>query len=943
MAQDIGHKLSDRLAVGRTSSQDTGVDQRADIIVATASLEVGFNDPTVGAVIQHKAPRDIAQYLQRKGRAGRLRKTRPWTVVVLSDYGRDRIAYQNYHTLFDPLLPPRFLPVRNRNVLRMQAVYAAIDFLRQRVNAPGSVWTALSGPASHDATRTLQRELIPALAGVLRDPAQADALQRHLADALQVDSDELEAVLWGYPRPLMLAALPTALRRLVSDWRGLDGPGTDLAVRDNPLPDFVPGSLFSDLNLPEVVIDAPPQTRKGQPERYGMPMLQAIRQFAPGRVSRRFGIIHRRVRHWLSVPTSGEPSIALDLDSLGTFVPLGHFDLRQDDGSVIAIPVVQPRTFTVVTPPPEISDSSNAQLVWRTQVVPPDEALDLTLARDGGSVGAIAALRVYTHQNLNPVEIRRFATASQARLRFRDGRDFPLAVRFVRNQISTALGFSLLVDGLCFRLQTPDALWSDSAGYDSPKWRALRIQRYRDDVARGVALHDIDNDFLRIRLGEVFLAAACNLAHRNGVPLREAVAAIASDDSLVELNAVLDATLQSAMTDGATHGSRQERLRTEMHATLSMPLVRQELHAVATVLWDPINTSWESWLRRVHRDTMSAAIAQAVMDLCPGVDDSQVLVDTDPGPRVAHPGQVPDDEVWITETTVGGAGIVEQFVARYASDPRRFAALLDRALGTSEWEQIDGQLVRLASALEDGTHAGLTDAVIRFREAPRSDEAALAFAEIRHALAVQGFRLHHSFVSSLANRLLRPGSTSAADAFVSWSLREWTSIEQGLGIELDLATVGSMLAMTGKAEAVLGSLQPDPTADVRTWRTSVVTGLLWPRGSTLRSGDLSNWNPFRVSPVVERWLVTDRLDQTRLRVSLSDPNWKALVLAALGQAGTVTATAPHGRPELASRLCAFLAGQAVESDYLLVFARIRAVRFEDTGVEIDAEVAEATA
>ena len=93
------------LRVGRTSSQDAGVDRNANLIVATASLEVGFNDPRVGLVLQHKAPRDAASFIQRRGRAGRLRSTRPWTVVALSDYGRDRLAYQAYDTLFSPELP----------------------------------------------------------------------------------------------------------------------------------------------------------------------------------------------------------------------------------------------------------------------------------------------------------------------------------------------------------------------------------------------------------------------------------------------------------------------------------------------------------------------------------------------------------------------------------------------------------------------------------------------------------------------------------------------------------------------------------------------------------------------------------------------------------------------------------------------------------------------
>ena len=67
--QDLQQGLRHRLAIKRVSSQDRGVDSSADVIVATAVLEVGFDDPTVGAVVQHKAPRGMAGFLQRKGRA----------------------------------------------------------------------------------------------------------------------------------------------------------------------------------------------------------------------------------------------------------------------------------------------------------------------------------------------------------------------------------------------------------------------------------------------------------------------------------------------------------------------------------------------------------------------------------------------------------------------------------------------------------------------------------------------------------------------------------------------------------------------------------------------------------------------------------------------------------------------------------------------------------
>ena len=135
LCEEIGHSLSNNtlLTITRTSSQDIGVAGNSDIIVATASLEVGFNDPNVNVVLQHKAPRDAAQFLQRKGRAGRQTEMRPWTVVVLSDYGRDRLAWQSYDLLFNPELPPRELPVSNRYVLRMQAVFAFQDWIADQL------------------------------------------------------------------------------------------------------------------------------------------------------------------------------------------------------------------------------------------------------------------------------------------------------------------------------------------------------------------------------------------------------------------------------------------------------------------------------------------------------------------------------------------------------------------------------------------------------------------------------------------------------------------------------------------------------------------------------------------------------------------------------------------------------------------------------------------
>ena len=163
-AVEIGHSLqpSDRKTVGRVMSMDPGVGNNLDIIVATASLEVGFNDPHVGGVIQHKAPRDVAQFLQRKGRAGRSRRMRPWTVVVLSDYGRDRIAYQGYDLLFDPEVADRarcqsaiaMSSGSRRFTRRLTILSLGLGSARR-----GSVWTNLYAPGNTPNQRERQANL----------------------------------------------------------------------------------------------------------------------------------------------------------------------------------------------------------------------------------------------------------------------------------------------------------------------------------------------------------------------------------------------------------------------------------------------------------------------------------------------------------------------------------------------------------------------------------------------------------------------------------------------------------------------------------------------------------------------------------------------------------------------------------------------------------------
>ena len=324
---DIGHSLQpqDRKSVGRVMSMDPGVGNNLDIIVATASLEVGFNDPRVGAVIQHKAPRDVAQFLQRKGRAGRSRTMRPWTVAVLSDYGRDRLAYQGYDLLFDPELPLPTLPVGNRYVMRIQAVYATLDYLSQALGSSrqGSVWLDLSTSTDSNYQRARQTALAGFDPAHPDDPSRAGSLYRLSRLGPEGRRRRGRATTLG---PSPAADDPGPADGACAGLRAIGAPGGRpgriIQVFNSPLPEFAPANLFSDLNLPEVNIVLP-QPGSATPDEVAMPIAQALREFAPGRVSRRYGISHAFERHWMcpALDQNREQAVPLEpfarLDRLG--------------------------------------------------------------------------------------------------------------------------------------------------------------------------------------------------------------------------------------------------------------------------------------------------------------------------------------------------------------------------------------------------------------------------------------------------------------------------------------------------------------------------------------------------------------------------------------------------------------------------------------------------
>lgn len=956
MAEEIGHSLTDRKRIGRTSSQDPGVARGLDLIVATASLEVGFNDPGVGCVIQHKAPRDPAQFLQRKGRAGRPRGMRPWTVVVLSDYGRDRLAYQGYEYLFDPELRPRNLPFASRYIQRMQATYSLMDFLAQELGPAlreGSAWTALAGPITKqkpwpEAISARQRALVGLLARLVEDQQGLADFTEHLTKALQLSMHDLQPLLWQYPRPVLTTVIPTALRRVSSNWRYLNETESDFAIRNNPLPEFIPASLFSDLNLPEVKIALPPTRGGGSSQIQLMGIEQGLRTFAPGRVSKRFGVEHSSIRHWVANEDAGRTETSIEVADFYDAELVGTWLVRDENGTA-DIPVFRPFEIRPSRPPANVGDTSNAQLIWQTQICAQDAGIPLKVPSDSPWFELLSEIFCFRHVEHSAVQVRRFATGSSADIRVKGGDGFQAQFSFSDEGLPAALGYSLSVDALRIGVNIPSDLWQ-KVRENTELERAIRTEQFFSLEHTLQSLPTVVNPFMRGWLTNIYFAALTQHALANGVGLAEANLAIANNNGDLALTDVLESLFQStnAAEDPEQPDNRcdTDQLRRDLEALLGQSTVINGLSAHAQCLWEPIDQSWEPILAKRFVSTIGAAALEAICDLCMEIDAANLVVDTEPGPRTAedlYSQYNGDSEVWISETSPGGSGAIEEFLARYNEDPRVFYSLLEAQLQPNEYFQTDFQLLRLLHSIAgDEPDEELNQRVEAVRSASSSVGTEEAMRELRRGLCDRGYVLYHGFISALSTRVIRPGSTAQLDSFLLELATQWESEERRLGVELDGRAIAYSWSRNEAIDQVLinaGIPLPETSQRV-TWRFNAIYGLLWRRGREVRRIGLEPYNPFCSLDPAERLLVSAHLPYVRSSISVEDPNWRECALGQLSSNGIVTLQCDLNRQHLLADALRFFAVNPVESEYLSVYARVAAYRNRANQVEADLEVEE---
>lgn len=762
LSEQIKHNLTVPLRVGRTSSQDPGVDADADVVLATSALEVGFDDAEVGMIVQHKAPRSAASFLQRKGRAGRRKGMRPWTVVVLSEHGRDRWAFRDSERLFSPTLDRLSLPVFNPYVLRIQATWFLVDWIARQVGR-GVPSLYLSRPNYFDSKATkVVRDLID-------KPESREQFTRDLTDWIRfgqggvrvADAEGLaQDLLWNPPRAVLRQVIPTL-------WNHLEGdPDAAKGGRQRLLPQFLPERTWEVLDTQDVELAMP----SGDDQ--SMDVRRVLRECVPGRVSRRYAVGRREPSKWLDWSTnllSGDVPNSVDADAL-----VDEYVINED---LTDLSIFQPTRLVLSDVPPVVKKSSNAEWSWTCVVQAHGEPAHLALHTGPITRSIFDSGSAWLHRERSLVRVYRYSSSFRYELLMerRDPRRGVVHVAQPAENSSerrAAIGFVRSVDGIALRIR--EDVFRRSPILSAEVVAALRPHYFRYRAIQSKVLRQATSVFGIGLLVTSALGMAVATALRQRVSLSEGWGRIANKPAAAIK--VLGSVLAGDFGDDSDESGNGGRGIQEASALWTNSAVTAEMESLVTCLWENPGEDWQLWLRSVLLETIRSAIEVAVQSVLPEVSEQDFSVDV-----VEEQGGA---TIWILETEPGGIGIIDRLLAETASDPNLFDTALESSLTACSAERIvDNVSKAIARSLFQ--RSVLSTAFAEVRGAGSYAELEAARSSLVSALCTAGLDTDRAAVTALVGKALMPGSSRATDHWMRRLTAGRQTAVDRLGVAVD--------------------------------------------------------------------------------------------------------------------------------------------------------------
>lgn len=783
IAESISPKcLRKAMDIGITSSQSRGVDPHAKVVLASSTLEVGFNDQLAGAVIQHKAPRNSASFIQRKGRAGRPRGMRPWTIVVTSAYGRDRWAYENPEQLFNPLLPELSLPIRNSYVQHIQAAFALMDWLGLNLYRRGytsvNVWNLLSPKKSHGQYRSEKKIVIEILSQVMA--GNYHDLLRFIEGSLQINQTDLDRVLWAPPRSLMFDLIPSLHAKMIADW-GYEVINYKVKpVHDEtifPLQGYVPRTLFSEIELRELAIEIP---GRSQPEMMGL--LQGVTEFAPGNASKRFANLkYIGSAHWFS---PGDTNV---IEIPGERMKAKQIAQVKDSKGELS--VFMPQSIKVEEVPKSISDRSTGYLEWQTVIERDLVDHSISIELDDSMKNLFSDVIVLANQNNTGLHVIRYASAVNVEKKPRKGDSERMLLQFKNGDERAAIGFASYVDAQGWFFKIPDLRQIVNSSLWPRIMKQVRPDYYMYRLKSDPYLKSILSVFEIEWLWQICLASCVAISVANGIILQEAINEYSkrirktSEYTLKVIFQIQPLAEQDEPEEGPRLYQRLLNYIEDQEINQRLLLHLTALHEDIT-----IKDGFWAWLEERYLSTIAAGLVAAINALLPDVDVDEILVDID------------GECIWLSEPSSGGMGTITEIMAAINSRPREFSELFLSSITECHRHELAEGLNAVTKVLDNYS---LQESFKNVRKAQTLAEQKDSLIELQRVMYGLSVTPTHELVIAIMHKMTNNNSSQLTDKLLSVLHKNWHQEEERLGCLIDARTFAVASLRIGEVEKAL--------------------------------------------------------------------------------------------------------------------------------------------
>ena len=271
-----------------------------------------------------------------------------------------------------------------------------------------------------------------------------------------------------------------------------------------------------------------------------------------------------------------------------------------------------------------------------------------------------------------------------------------------------------------------------------------------------------------------------------------------------------------------------------------------------------------------------------------------------------------DYRILVSETSIGGLGLLEALHRDYVQDPRRFWEAVARACSPTDAEEVDEAMQEaLRNLVTSGTD--FAKAVTEFRGAQGVAAMDKALERLREIWTESDGPPDHLLVSTFAARFLRPGSSPAIDRVVADLAAAWVDVESRLGVEVDARTLAY--------HASQGNLG----FDINPLTADSAFSMLWLRGPHARSQRLDHWHPYRRDVAVERLMLGEVVHGGAAVIDVTQPGWVDAYTRGIEGDGRVILSAPYPRRAALAHALREATVTPIERRGLRVFARIRGI------------------